>query len=141
MREITWREQENIEGKAFAEKIEAIYEKFEAAKERINATTFNFLRKQSLEEVVKPEINFQNTHFKFNGTFPGNSRKDRGLPTAFYLTKKEGEYHVYWRQEKANLAEKNLVEVSAFLKFYLTFCAMLQIAAKEFFSEMLPENI
>lgn len=126
---------------AFFEKIEIIYKKFEGAKKKIDNISFEFLQKEKIGKTFKPEINFQNTHFKFNNAFLKNSRKDRGVPAAFYLTKKEGEYHIYWRQEEVDLTGKILEEVSDFLKFYLTFCAMLQLTTKEFLAEMLPENI
>jgi len=141
LQEVTCEEQETTAGKVFAEKVEVIYKKFEEVAQNINAIAFEFLQKKKIEELSNPGINFQNTHFKFDKAFPGNSRKDRGLPTAVYLTKKEEGYCIYWRKEKTDLKEQNLEEISAFLKFYLTFCAMLQLASKEFFSEMLPENI
>jgi hypothetical protein len=135
------RENKNIGNKAFFEKIKVIYEKFEAAKKSIDNISFEFLQKEKIEKIFKPEINFQNTHFKFSDAFSGNSRKTRGVPTAFYLTKKEEKYHIFWRPVEVNSKGENLEEVSAFLKFYLAFCAILQLTTKEFLAEMLPENI
>lgn len=132
---------ENIRGRAFFEKIEAIYEKFEEAKQRIDKISFEFLQKEKIEKTFKPEINFQNTHFKFSNAFSEKDRKTSGVPAAFYLTEKEGTYHIFWREKKANLNGKILEEVSDFLKFYLAFCAMLQVTTKEFLAEILPENI